>query len=213
MTALRIVAELVAPVVSYHGLHLDGILAHAIVERQTAGAMLPQSAEYIPCDLPLRCLWRSAAEVPLWASTDLLPDGTSTSQAVYLHRRALEPTMTESNLKTGKGRYKERRSPLPATIARRLVAYADGDAQEIAALLAVVTSIGKKRIVGGAVREWIVEEVEEFSFVDGEGRALRPLPHLFLYGEERANGQQIAYSPPYWHIATRAWCVPVGQPL
>lgn len=210
MTALRITAELAAPVINYHGLHLDGILAYAAVERETGGTMLPQSAEYIPCELPLACAWRSEAGVPLWASTDLLPDGAAAQDTVYLHRRALEPTMTGANLKTGKGRYKERRSPLPAIVTRRLVAYADGDAREIAALLATVGSIGKKRIVSGAVLEWRIEEVEEFSFIDGEGRARRPLPHLYLYGEERIDGALLAYSPPYWHVATRAMCAPTG---
>lgn len=211
MTALRIICELVAPVVTYHGLHLDGILAYAQVERMTAGAMLPQSASYYPLDLPLRCLWRNEAGVPLWASTDLLPETVAVQQTVYIHRRAMEPVMTTANLQTGKGRYKERRSPLPALATARLVAFADGDAQAIAGLLATVSSIGKKRIVTGAVKAWHIEEIEAFSLVDGAGRALRPIPHLYLYGEERAGGQMLAYSPPYWHAATRAKCVDAGE--
>lgn len=211
MTALRITCLLASPAVSYHGLHLDGILAHALVERDTAGAMLPQTPEYVPCELPLRCVWRSAASVPLWASTDLLPEAEAANDVIYLHRRALEPHMTAASMKTGKGRYKERRSPLPAIVTHRLVAYADGEAQEIVSLLQRVTSIGKKRIVAGVVREWIIEEIDEFSFTDGEGRALRPLPHLYIYGEERDDGSPVlGFSPPYWHIATRARCVPTG---
>jgi hypothetical protein len=211
MTALRITAILDAPVISYHGLHLDGILAHAVVERETAGAMLPQSPDYISIELPLRCLWRSVAGIPLWASTDLLPEGAFTQDTIWLHRRTLEPAMTIVNLHTGKGRYKERRSPLPALATDQLVAYVDGDISEIRELLSRISSIGKKRIVSGAVREWRVEEWTQFSLVDDAGRALRPIPHLYLYGEERSNGLLLAYSPPYWHVATRAMCVPTGS--
>lgn len=215
MTAVKVTAVLLQPVVSYSGLHLDGILAHAALERATGGAMLPQSARYVEVAIPLRVLWRNAAGVPLYASTDLLPwvTGWSATDVVWLHRRALEPHQTRANLKTGKGRYKERRSPMPALVTDRLVAYADGDMDEIAALLTRVTSIGKKRAVLGAVREWIVEPVDEFSFTDEAGHALRPIHHLYLYGEERGDGVTLAYSPPYWHVATRAVCVPTGTAI
>jgi hypothetical protein len=210
MTTLRITAFLDAPVVTYHGLHLDGILAHAVVERVTGGAMLPQTPDYVPVELPLRVAWYSPAGVPLWCSTDLLPvDGTT--DTLWMHRRALEPHYTRVNLQTGKGRYKERRSPLPALTATRLVAYVDGDADAIADLLRMVTSIGKKRLIAGRVREWRVEALErEFTFIE-DGVALRPVPHLYLYGEERLEtGALLSYSPPYWHVATRAICVPCG---
>lgn len=209
-SALRIIAILSQPVVSYHGLHFDGILAHAIVERETGGAGLPQTTAYVPCHLPLLCVWRSATGVPLWASTDLLPEGAVAHDVIYQHRRALEPTMTRANLKTGKGRYKERRSPLPALAAPALVAYAVGDAQEIASLLAGVTSIGKKRVWNGAVLQWKVEEVDDFSFIDEQGRARRPIPHEYWYCEEREGGVILSFSPPYWHVATRARCIPPG---
>lgn len=207
---LRVTARLAAPAISYDGLHLDGILAYAVLEELTHGMLVPQSGEYLRVPLPLRAAWWSASGVPLWRSTDLLPDAPAVADVVYLHRRALEPAMTRRNIQTGKGRHKEKRTPLPAVNNTVLVADVDGNADEIARLLATVSSIGKKRIVAGRVLEWTVEEIDAFSFFDATGRARRPVPLDYLGEPDSQAGAELAFSPPYWHRATRAWCVPTG---
>jgi hypothetical protein len=100
---------------------------------------------------------------------------------------------------------------MPTLNNKMLVAYAYGDPEHIAQLLSRVTSIGKKHT--GRVREWRIEEVERMALVDGRGQALRPLPYQFLFGTERQADHRaiIAYSPPYWHVACRAMCVPTGS--
>ncbi len=207
---LRVTAYLASPVVTYHGLHLDGVLAYAVLEEATHGALVPQSGDYLLVPLPLRAVWRSPLGVPLWSSTDLLPDGAPPTGVQYWHRRALEPTMTTRNLLTTKGRHKERRTPMPALRPARLVADVDGNAEEIARLLATVTSIGKKRVSAGRVLEWTIEEIPTFSFFDETGAARRPVP-LAYGGGDAAAGVEIGFSPPYWHHATRASCVPPGS--
>lgn len=213
MEPLRITAHMAAPVVNYAGLHLDGILAYTVVEALTLGQMLPQTASYIYVPLPLRAQWHNVDGVPLWASTDMQPVGAFTEDTIYMHRRAPEPHMTLRSIHTTKGRHKELRTPMPALAANALTADVIGCGEEIARLLASVTSIGKKRGVNGAVLRWSIDSLPGgFSFIDEDGRARRPLPHAYLYNAEEAQkpAQIIGFSPPYWHIATRARCVPAG---
>lgn len=210
MQPLQITAKLGSAPVSYQGLHFDSILAAKVVEEATDGQMLPQSPHYTFVPLPLKILWHSAVGVPLWASTDLVPNGEVIRDVQYMHRRALEPKMQQKNIITKSGRHKEKRTPMPIIVANQLSCNVYGNAKEIARLLSNVTSIGKKRHSAGMVMEWIVEPVDEFSLVKGV-KARRPLPVPAIYDAiASVNSSHISYSPPYWLPATRDFCVPTG---
>lgn len=202
MQALKITAQLASPVISYMGLHLDAILAYAVVERQTDGEMFV-SEDYVRIELPLAVTWESKAGVPLWSSTDLLPVGIPIEDVQYFHRRAIGSRMSKKNIRTGTGRHKEKRVPMPTINVPELVAYAMGDAEQIAELLSGVTAIGKKR--AGRVMAWHIEEVESFSFFDEYDFALCPVP-CESRGVMALDAHYVAFSPPYWHSATRAFC-------
>lgn len=117
--------------------------------------------------------------------------------------------MTQRNIQTGKGRYKELRSPLPTLQTETLVSDVLGDADAIAELLSRVSSIGKKRGSLGRVLEWRIEPIDEFSFFDDKQRARRPVPVAYC-GVKSDSAVEIGFSPPYWHRATRALCIPQG---
>lgn len=208
MRPLRITAEMSDPVAYYHPVHIDGILASRVVEEVTRGAGVPPSQDWYYTPLPLEVVWHNADGVPLWTCTDLAPDIQWEQEIVYLHRRAPDPIMTRKNLDVGSGRHKEKRTPLPTIVAESLTCDVVGNAQEIARLLLGVTAIGKKRTVLGSVATWSIEPINRFTFVDDQNYARRPIPlgYLDVFQDAKA----MAYSAPYWHMATRMLCVPPG---
>lgn len=214
MIPLRVEVDLADSVVTYNGLHFDAILSYAVVEAVTRGAMLPPQSPYIEIPLPLAVLWRNRNDVPLYASTDLTPRGASVSAVRYWHKRSLEPSMSRKSIRVTKGVHKEKRVPMPTIHAQTLTADVIGNGDELARLLATVTSIGKKRNSAGAVLRWRIYEVDRFRLVDDAGFARRPLPVTYQLKRGQpvplAAGQHISFSPPYWHPATRDMCVPTG---
>lgn len=213
MQPLRVTAKLGSAPVSYQGLHFDSILAAQVVAEATNGEMLPQSPRYTFVPLPLKMLWRNVVGVPLWASTDLVPDGEVIRDVQYMHRRAPEPKMQRKNIDTGAGRHKEKRTPMPTIVANELSADVYGNAEEIARLLADVSSVGKKRHSTGMVLEWQIEPIKAFSLIE-DGKARRPLPVPAIYDAiALLDSTHISYSPPYWLAATRDFCVPTGAKI
>lgn len=214
MTPLRVEVDLADSVVTYDGLHFDSILSYAVAEEVTEGAMLPPKAPWTEVPLPLVALWRNRLGVPLWASTDLVPKRASVSSVRYWHKRGLEPAMSRRSIRLDKGKHKERRVPMPTIHAQTLIADVMGNGEEIARLLSVISSIGKKRNSAGAVLRWRIYEINRFELLDNAGCARRPIP--VMYDLERDKGfrldvgQHIAFSPPYWHPETRDMCVPAG---
>lgn len=210
---LRVTAELGDAVITYHGVHLDALLAYVVMGEAMRTNWIRWSPNYVTIPLPLDDVWRSETGVPLWASTDLLPEGEAVKDVMYLHRRAIEPTMSTRNIRTTAGRHKEKRTPMPVLVNKRLSAVCIGNGEEIARLLSSVSAIGKKNTVAGTVLRWLIEPITEFSFWDPDGRALRPVPldYLGLAQFETPSAVEVGYSPPYWYAETRAWCVPTGS--
>lgn len=210
---LRVSATMAAPLMTYHPVHLDGLLAFAVVEMLTQGQGLPNSAApyYIP--LPLRRLWESPTGLPLWAATDLMPEAEAVKSQVYFHRRAIAPTMTDAAIRTGKGRHKEKRSPIPSVSTRTMTADVIGNPDMLAALLKNVASIGKKHHASGAIASWGIEEIETFMLSDEQGRTRRPLPLEMFQPPMTALGQHIGFTPPYWLPAAQCMCIDSGMPM
>jgi hypothetical protein len=94
---------------------------------------------------------------------------------------------------------------MPVTASPRLVADVVGDAEEIAALLAGVTHVGKKRAIGlGEVERWTVAPLPAFALVR-DRRLTRPLPAdavALLDGATPAGAPApIGWTPPQWRPA------------
>ncbi|NJL56024.1 hypothetical protein HC928_13195 [bacterium] len=213
MVPLRVECHLADDAVLSDPLHLDALLSYAVVHRETRGAMLPNNNDYIYIPLPLRSLWFSRQGVPLWASTDFEPEPGAVHSVRYWHRRGLEPHMSHKNLRPGIGPYKDRRTPMQ-TVGGVLYADAIGNPEEIAALLSLISAVGKKRVSAGAVSHWRVYEITSFALIDDHNRSRRPIPGAYFVeqGDFSLGGDYhlIGFSPPYWHAATRALCVPAG---
>lgn len=197
---LRVTARLLSPVVHYEPLHLDAMLSYAVVYQATRGEMispLPSGdAYYLP--LPLEALWHSHAGAPLWASTDFEPEGELVRDVTYAHKRALEPKMTSRNLAIGTGQFKEMRKPMPTISADTFSADCVGNADAIAHLLRIMTSIGKKRAYGfGDVAEWVIEDIPDFRLYDAADQPRRPLPAEYVAGWQ-GNTVRGGWTPPYW---------------
>lgn len=91
-------------------------------------------------------------------------------------------------IETKSGRFKNYRMPLNIILVPEINWYVRGDKEEIERLLQKVKYIGKKASQGlGAVKEWIIEEIDE------DLSWLRPIPD--------PNGDDYsAIRPPYWYI-------------
>ena len=219
---LRITVRLLTPVAGYDPVHLDGLLAWAVVREATSGAGLPDSAEPYDIPLPLECLWHDADGLPLWASTDFEPVGETLRQTLYWHKRT---TLAQArlvrrrhgkpwNVRTTQGRYKEYRIPLPGQSCAEWRADCVGDPREVARLLLLVGShVGKKRGQGwGAVESWSVEEIDEFILLDS-GSVRRPIPlaavTTVLPGVplDVRFGNLVGWTPPYWLAGCQTECL------
>ncbi len=214
MRPLRVTVHLVPPgrVGGYDPIALDNLLARCVVMEACGGSALaePDGALGYVLPVPLRCLWRSADGVPLWAATPLMPEGETITDSEYWHKRTQPGTLTWS--KSGRysvnartGRFMERRVPLPVTTARTWRAEVIGDAAEIARLLAPLTHIGKKRAMGlGEVERWTITPLDAFQLVRDE-RLTRPLPAAAVALLDGAlpvdPPAPIGWTPPQWRPA------------
>ena len=213
MSAMRVTAVMADDFVTTRGIRLDAILSFAVVDKLTRGMMLPDKTPYVQIPIPVG-VEMFCKGVPLYQATDFLPEAHIRSVR-YLHRRSLEPSMTQKNLNTGSGQFKELRTPLSAIPRQKLVAECVGNADEIQKLLSTVSAIGKKRTSSGAVKQWEVERIDVFS-MENNGVALKNLPLEYLikyYGSCRLDLSLAGFSPPYWHKDTQTNCVLAGSKI
>lgn len=227
-TTLRIVCELYsnAHVAAREPVMLDGLLANAVAREATGGEMLPPSSAPYEIPLPLLCLWRNEAGLPLWAASCLIPEGECARDAVYLHKRAQTGQFTKGDkrgrfsISTTTGRYMERRVITPTMTAQRWIAYAIGVPQEIERLLSFISHIGKRRAAGlGEVRRWRVEETlcDPVEVLVRDGRLIRPIPAdaagvLDVFAPNDPPGF-CGWTPPYWLPATIGSAWRTGTPV
>jgi CRISPR type IV-associated protein Csf3 len=212
MRPLKITADFANPPAGYDYPHLDNILSKAVVWDVTGGKGLAPSSE--PYFLPIPCVqaWVSDSGLPLWRTTDFLPQGQNEKEAAYWHKRKIHPHFVKRtkgkpiNIRGTEGADKEYRIPLPRNTAIEWVAYCDGNMEEIGRLLTLFHAIGKKTTQGhGALLSFRLEPIAEFSFFQQE-KMLRPLPlGIFNFvGDAYLQG----WTPPYWLPSTQLQSVP-----
>ena len=90
--------------------------------------------------------------------------------------------------------------------------HAEGDAEQVLALLQSVEFIGKKRTAGfGQVRGWRLVESALDGITDHDGQPLRPVPLPLWTGRPNVIRADAAWRPAYWLPQHRAVCaVPKG---
>lgn len=226
--ALRITLEVEGELAGMDPLHLDGLLAAGLVMRVTEGRGLPRSSEPYAIPLPLRVLGVAPdTGLPLWASTDLLPEGIILRGAATWTRYDIPSRLVRLTRgqpwapPMGKGPDKAIAAAVPTTLASRYVADCEGQIDAIADLLTALGShVGKKRAQGyGAVRRWHLRPIAQLALDDAAGQLRRPLPLWALRGgvpiDLLASAQVTGWTPPYYPgvRGTLDLCLPTGTPI
>ena len=227
---LRVTLHLKAgcPLAGYDPVHLDNLLAWAVLQEATAGQRLPNSSCPYALPVPLVCLWKSPDGLPLWASSVFLPASDVVEDVEYLHKRAMSGRWSAGNEKTGRlsldtvrGRHMERRIPVPEKLCERWEAWCWGDFTEIERLLPRVAFVGKRRAAGlGEVRAWEVTPAPEMmQWTDAlhrGGTLIRPVPMdaadalgLGLSGTLALLG----WTPPQWKPFCQIAAFPIGTTM
>lgn len=202
---LRVTAVLATPVSYLDPIHLDSVLAAALVERIGCWAATTVDPAVAPDDLTLPLVRTPIGGCLVWEATSLMPlEATPRAEIIRYRKRPPEPELLEwstaAKLRFGMGPYRAYDLPLVVRPVTALGGVVHGDARAVRRLLARVTHLGKKRSQGyGAVRQWHVEPAEDldaFPWWTPTGPT-RPIPH--------AGGRPMGYRPPYWY---RPWWVP-----
>ena len=180
-----IMLYLKTPAILYDPLHLDGLLAKALVENALEGESLPDSADPYWLPLPLKQAWTAENGLPLWCTTDFEPLDTDSIDSEFWHKRTIDPAFLPKtragkpfNIRATQGALKEYRIPLPRHACLTWQATFEGDANAVATLLTSIASIGKKRAHGhGVVDRWEIRSIPEFSFFGADREPKTPHPY------------------------------------
>lgn len=189
----------------------DGLLAWAVCQRDNIPPALT-AAEAREIEIPAQ---RSACG-RVW----LCSQGHAEVEAAELRYTNRRPPIEQFQALAGRkmtrvdiatGANKGYRIPRHVTYLRddRVDWWCIGDADEIRALLDLVTHVGKKRSVGcGRVVSWSVEPCESWPGfpVLRDGLPLRPLPLDYPGLGEGARTMYRTLAPPYWSHAREELC-------
>lgn len=210
---LIIVAEMATPIIHAepHCTHLDSILAFgALTTFPVESIHGAGGVSAVP--LPLDLVWVSPDGLPLWACTPLRPVARHLDGKEYWHKRYPVDRAAfgqRLNAVTTAGRWKEYRTPVSTAQADRLDAMCIGHADEIRALLDVVTHIGKKGSMGyGRVARWsVIDSTHTTETI----LARRAVPLDYYAGRAPLGGisPSRAWTPPYWYAP---WWRPCAIP-
>ena len=183
-------------IVNYDPVHLDGLLARAVVERATEGRLLADSEDGYWIPLPLDMLWQSGEGYPLWAST-VLYSTTDTIDDIYVrHKRNSGGEFHDKKkLVTRAGPWMERRIPTPTLVCDTLEALCIGNAECVKSLLVGFTHIGKLRLA--RVNTITVEPIDAFSLWRN-GRLMRPMPIASGVIALTERPSLVGWTPPQW---------------
>jgi hypothetical protein len=186
-------------IVNYDPIHLDGLLAWAVVLLATEGRGLPDREDGYWIPLPLKMLWQSDGGYPLWAASILYPASPALEDIYVRHKRNSGGWLHDKpKLVTRNGPWMERRLPTPMRICDTYEARCIGNRDEVQNLLSIFTHIGKLRL--GRVRDVNVEVCDyndEDVFRAGD-TLLRPIPaasELIPWSEKPS---LVGWTPPYW---------------
>jgi hypothetical protein len=196
MEALRVVVHTEGVMAGYDNPTLDGLLAWAVQHEALRGQTMDSTGSPYLLPVPLYRLWTCPdTGLPLWAANPFQPHGPNVKTVEYWHKRMIRPEHARKQKGQRqpygiKGRYKEKRVPLPAQTARTWWADCIGDADEVARLMDTVEVMGKRR--KALVVEVRVEPLEQF-------RMCRPVPLGYFDDPSICTARTYTgWTPPYW---------------
>jgi len=198
--------------------YLDGLLAWAVLQVATAGQGVPQNTPepyWIP--LPLRCLWLSPDELPLWAASVFMPQTDIIADVHYLHKRnPLGEFSTSARWNTKAGRWMERRRPIPTAGCELWQARCIGNAEWIERLLVQnIGFLGKARGVGfGEIVDWQVRPAQFDSPLVYDDKLIHAIPVEYPNAPRITTApRRVGWTPPLWKRSLFADGWPVGTPV
>lgn len=202
MTPLRITATVANAVIMRDPLHLDGLLAWAVCQRNNIPPALTEE-ELVPVEIPVQrseCGRFHLCTASVWEA--------EAAELRYLNRRPVVAEMQlmgpqKGTMNISAGLSKGYHVPLHTEFPRegRVSWWCIGDREEIADLLCVVGYLSRRRAVGyGKVTQWAVEECEPWG--DGfpvvcDGKPMRNLPTDYP-GLDTPMVQMRKLTYPYW---------------
>ena len=209
---LMISAELITPYIpaeSHNNIHFDGILSQAVLTAHPCAARFDGQACIMP--LPIEVLWQSPQGVPLWATSDMLPDDIVQARE-YWHKRYPSHRSdfgSKMNAVTTAGRWKEYRVPLNSVRSKTMRCIAIGNRDEVSRLLGFVSHIGKKGSAGyGRVAQW---QGDIFDPSDPIGLVLAaksvPVDYAQIKEISGKYSPLCGWTPPYWYAPYHSPCI------
>ena len=187
-------------VVNYDPIHLDGLLARAVVEIATEGRLVPDSEDGYWIPLPLKMLWQSEGGFPLWASSVLYPIGPRDEDVYIRHKRNSEGWMhSKQKVQTATGPWMERRIPTPIEVCDTYEARCIGNATAVRELLDHFTHIGKLRL--GVVDSISVQPAgyDDWDVICDGQRLIKPIPQTSgILKMQPGAPSPIGWTPPHW---------------
>lgn len=100
---------------------------------------------------------------------------------------------------TSQGAEKNYDLPLYLRLTEAITWYCVGDKTKIEALLESCTGLGKKRSYGyGQVNRWDISEIKDDWHLWRDGRLMRPMPYMFLFGNEHLLGSGVSHRLMDW---------------
>jgi hypothetical protein len=207
MDRFTIRAALVTPAI-ISTLTLDGLLGAVLFDEM-------QDIDKAHAAIPLRCrdgLYHASVAIPvgtielgkhgfiagLRATHDLDLDLIKQGKGGHPHRQlGLTRRSDFGNVMNG----------YQTIVAQSIQWYAEGDPEQVLALLHEVEFIGKKRTAGfGQVRGWELMESDLDGITDANNQPLRPVPLTMWHGDPDAIRADAAWRPAYWMPQHRAIC-------
>lgn len=184
-------------IVNYDPIHLDGLLARAVVTHATEGRLLCDSENGYWLPLPLKMLWRNDDGFPLWAASTLYPVGEHTDDITVRHKRNSDGHLhNKPKLKTRAGPWMERRMPTPVTVCDAYEAVCIGNRELVVGLLDMFTHIGKLRL--GRIVGVRVEPVDSMDVLWRDDALIRPVPAAAGLIDWLEKPSLIGWTPPHW---------------
>lgn len=200
---------------SYPFIFFDGVIAHLLWRYSE-----PEEYRVLPSKrvvkkvgelkLPLKRYYFAKDEFIYHASVSIFD--TNDAYVTTIYKKFCERYLDLNKVRRKKidrtrGHFKDWQIKLVYIPARKVVFYANGDAEEIEKLLKGLPGLGKKTSIGfGAVKSYKVREIREDWSIVKDGIAMRsiPLEAVELYSE----AVPMAWKAPYWAKENVAMCVP-----
>lgn len=202
MRPLRVSIQLVrnGRMTDYDAIHLDGLLARAVITEATQGKGLRDQEDGYWIPLPLKMLWRDEEGYPLWAASVIRPISPMAHDTYVRHKRNSGGHFhNRSNLQTRNGPWMERRIPTPVIVCENYEARCIGNLEAVQTLLDMFTHVGKLRL--GRVHNIIVEPADYDDadiWLDGL-TLIKPMPaEAGLLAMWPDAPTEIGWTPPHW---------------